>query len=69
MHIETPAEYDISNAPAERPVSASKTVVSALRRALGAARNRQKTAAAQAANIERILAELTGGNGRDTDDE
>ena len=70
MH-ETPVEVERLDAPTERHVHASRTVVSALRRALNAARNRQNMAAAQAAKIEKVLTELTGGtpagNGRDAD--
>ena len=59
MH-ETPAEFEGREGPSERPIHASRTVVSALRRALNAARNRQNTAAKQADQIEKMLEDLNG---------
>ena len=59
MH-ETLSEIDTQDSPAERPVHVSRTVVSSLRRALNAARNRRNTAAKQAEQIEKMLEDLIG---------
>lgn len=60
MH-ETPDEFDALDTPPEVPFHASKTVVSTLRRALSRVRNRENIAAAQAAQLEKVIADLTGG--------
>ena len=55
------SEYTRTDDPAEHhAVHVSRTVVSALQRALNAARNRAARAKTQAEQIEKVLASLNG---------